>query len=381
MQRPLHIAFFDPAPWQYSVETVYREPLGGSQSAAIYLAEALSRMGHQVHFVSKTQNQGTFHGVDCVDRSIMNVDLLQQWKLDAMIVVLGAGLGRHLRAMISPRCKLILWTQHAADQAGVGALAEPAERNVYDAIVLVSKWQQEQLSRAFSLNPSRVVVMQNAIAPAFEGLFAPDESILAAKTERPLLAYTSTPHRGLELLLHLFPTIRHRLPQALLLVYSSLRVYQIPPDQDEFNKLYDACRNTPGVEYVGSIPQSRLAPALRQVSILAYPNIYPETSCISVMEAMAAGCVVVTSELAAIPETAAGFGRLISSQIDARAYCQDFIKAIVSAAHELFGSIATVEQFLRRQVEFANRSYVWGTRAQQWTEWLGDICGRTPLVR
>lgn len=83
------------------------------------------------------------------------------------------------------------------------------------------------------------------------------------------------------------------MPDARLEIYSSMAVYN--DFQDPFQPLYDVARTSPGVAYHGSVAQPALAQALRRATMLAYPNTFAETSCISVMEAMAAGCTFVTS--------------------------------------------------------------------------------------
>jgi hypothetical protein len=69
--------------------------------------------------------------------------------------------------------------------------------------------------------------------------------------------------------------------------------------------------------------------------VLAYPNSYPETSCIAVLEAMAAGCVVVTSERGALPETSAGFARLDPVEGHREAYVEWFAAETVQALRRL----------------------------------------------
>ncbi len=93
-----------------------------------------------------------------------------------------------------------------------------------------------------------------------------------------------------------------------------MEVYRVPQAADEaqFGMLYHRCRETPGVEYIGSLAQPELAAALMSVAMLAYPNTFAETGCIAAMEAMAAGCWIVTSD----------FGALRKRPPGSRAWCR-----------------------------------------------------------
>ncbi|WP_333157819.1 glycosyltransferase [Microcoleus sp. Pol14C4] len=152
------------------------------------------------------------------------------------------------------------------------------------------------------------------MAPCFANIFPDNLSILTHKYRPPILAYTLTPFRGLDILLKVFPEIRQAVPGTRLKVFSSMKVHQIDDNDNKLfvGQLYRPCQETEFVEYIGSVPPPELVRQLRSVAVLAYLNTYLETSSIAVMEAMASGCRIVTSELAAWPETTAGFARLVS---------------------------------------------------------------------
>jgi glycosyltransferase involved in cell wall biosynthesis len=129
-----------------------------------------------------------------------------------------------------------------------------------------------------------------------------------------------------------------------------------------------------GVDYRGSLAQPQLAAELRSVSVLAYPNTFAETSCIAVLEAMASGCLVVTSDLGALPETTAGFARLVALTGGREAFRDRFIEATVEALGTLMGSVsAATESHLRRQVSQMNADARWSERAGQWAAWLSRL--------
>jgi glycosyltransferase involved in cell wall biosynthesis len=371
-----NIAFLDPIEWDYDVSTPYQQPLGGSQSALCYLAVELARRQARVTFFSGTASPRDVMGVTCVStRRLLLTEFAQPF--DALVVLNGpADTCLQLRPHLDPRTPLVLWTQHAIDQPAMQSLDRPEVRNAWDAIVCVSEWHRSTMIERFGLCPERTSILRNAIAPAFEGLFRSRDELAEAKRGRLLLSYTSTPFRGLDLLVPVFVAARVEFPDAELEVFSSMKVYQQDEPADEYKVLYDQCRATPGLRYVGSLPQPRLADALISASLLAYPNTWAETSCIAVMEALAAGLFVVTTDFGALAETTMGFAALVpltaASEGLADIAVVDFARAYLTQLKEVLRRRAadpTAFAAARmEQVQAVNAQCTWRVRAQQWEQ-------------
>jgi glycosyltransferase involved in cell wall biosynthesis len=376
----MKLAFLDSDKRHYTVQTPLRSPLGGTQSAVCYLARSLANLGHDITLFSGAIDAGKIAGVDHLSSAACSVDQLRTLGFDVIVLISVAGQGAQIRSALPAGGKLILWSQHLEDQPAILPLENPAERDAYDAFAFVSAWQAERYCRAFGIDPARVGIQRNAVGPAFADLAdssAGGDSILGQKANPPVLAYTSAPYRGLNILLQAFPDIRARAPGTRLWIFSSMLGYDRSQqeDQGEFGNLYDLCRRTEGAEYFGALPQPQLAARMKEVAILAYPNTFAETSCIAAMEAMAAGCQIVTTAGGALPETTAGFARLVPAGLGLAEYRRIFVDEVIAALGMRESDPAALEGHLQRQREFVKQNYNWTTIARRWEKWVMEMAG------
>jgi glycosyltransferase involved in cell wall biosynthesis len=214
--------------------------------------------------------------------------------------------------------------------------------------------------------------MKNAVSPAFADLVPPEPWF--RRGEPPLLVYTSQPYRGLNVLLDAFGFIRASIPGARLKVFSGLAAtYRTALEEDPYRVLYHRCMTTEGVEYAGPIAQTALARELTAAAALAYPSTFGETSCIAALEAMAAGLIVITTRIAALPETTAGFARLVEYQDDHKRLAQDFAAATVAALTEARNDPDAASVKRKAEIAYVREHYTWPKRALEWEAWLAQI--------
>ncbi len=369
----MRIALIDPAGWDYHAGSPYEIPLGGSQSALCHLAAELARAGCEVHLWNGCRQPRSELGVHCAPLAAVAPRALGN--MDAVVLLNAVKPAPRIKPHLKPHAPLVLWTQHAHDQPAVQPLATPEVVDALDAIAFVSRWQRDQYAQRFALAGMPTAVMRNAIAPAFEHAFSSGQEAVAARGWPPLLAYTSTPFRGLDRLLAAFPLIRKALPGTRLQIYSSMQVYQLDPARDAatYGHLYQAARALEGVEYLGSLAQPVLAARLKHVHMLAYPNTFAETSCIAVLEALASGCLVVTSDLGALPESCHGLARLVAIPPDPGEHAARFAHAVVEELALLQSHPWVVRERLDAQLRWMNARYTWRQRAAEWQDWLAAL--------
>ena len=363
----MKILFIDSYTCVYDTTTYLQRPLGGTQSAVSCLAKELAQAGHEVAVINGVtepiETDGVrFMSLPCPTPVLNGFDI---------VVPVSGAMAQTLRGVGCTR-PIVLWAHHAVDQPSVQLLRDPAERMLYAGFAQVSQWQAESYVAAFGVDAAKVKVLRNAVSPVFMSSM-PTTHWLKTGTP-PVLGYSSTPYRGLDILLLSFASIRARLEGATLRVFSSMGIYGADV-QDDYSALYDLAHALPGVTYVGPLPQSRLAEELAQIDIWAYPCIFAETSCISAMEAMASGNVLISTPLGALPETTAGFAHLSAFQ-DAEATgvrATRFASHVAAVAEGCRADPHATRAALERQMNYAREHYDWKKRAAEWGEWLGKM--------
>jgi glycosyltransferase involved in cell wall biosynthesis len=365
----MRIVFIHRTVNDYTVETPYQRGIGGTESALCYLCIELAKLGHSVSLHTNTSDPGRYRDVECLNyKTSLSPHLLNAADV---VVVSNEACGRTLKDEYQAKRPLVMWNQHADDQPATEALEFTRERKAWASIAFVSEWQREQFCTIYWVDWQKTRVMRNAISPAFAQA-APARPWFKSG-EAPVLVYTSAPYRGLDVLLNAVPIIRSAIPDMRLKVFSGMATLQVKLEDDPYAELYRRCTTTEGVEYVGPVPQPKLAAELSRAAALAYPSTFPETSCIAAMEAMASGATILTTRSGAMPETTAGFGLMIEPHENEPRLSKEFAQMAIDALAEARREPELAEARREEQIQFARRNYSWPARALEWQSYLSDV--------
>jgi len=198
---------------------------------------------------------------------------------------------------LDPNKLNILWQKNSWDQPNLQEFfGNKARHKEYDWYVFNSHWNYEKFRYAFDIPTEKCLVIKNGI-----DYIKPRN--LKEKKDKIKLIFHPTPWRGLNVILAAMQYVKN--PKVELDVYSSTEVYgqSFKEQNDHYYKdLYEQAKGLPNVNYIGYKPNEYIKDNLCNYDIFAYPNIWEETSCISALEAMAAGKIIISTKVGAMPE-------------------------------------------------------------------------------
>jgi glycosyltransferase involved in cell wall biosynthesis len=279
------LVIFDPvAPHPYSLETLRRAPLGGTEATVIRVAEALDATVWQHN---RHVNEGRYRSVSAVANPSVLV-VLRDPK---------AALGMAARF---PRARVLLWMH---DLAGPGArsgralLAHAAQLAAARiTVVCVSDFHARQVGASLAAIPAPqrpdVVRIYNPVdvssAAGEGGGVDPDK-----------LVFFSSPHKGLDHALTAFACLRQAHP--------ALRLYLANPGY------YPGLAHAPpGVVNLGAVPHHVILQHVKTALCTFYPNfVFPETFGLVLGESNALGTPVLTHGIGATDEVLHGAGQIV----------------------------------------------------------------------
>jgi glycosyltransferase involved in cell wall biosynthesis len=264
----------------------------------------------------------------------------------------------------------ILWTHEVPATPQTDPMEYASWRNrrwrSFHKVVFVSNWQMYEYVKTFQPNWGEwgnLKVLQNAIDPV-ETHTKPKDVIR--------LIYTSNPSRGLHLLYPAFKKLAEKYDNVVLDVYSSAQLYGNPHEDQRWESLFDSLRAHERINYHGSAPNDVVRAALQQSHIFAYPSVYGETSCISLIEAMSANMLCVHPNNAALFETSGGITNMYHFVPEEQAHIDYFYTLLDKAVQQyMSGDI----EHLDAQKKYVDRVYSWDTRVPQWEEYLRGLKG------
>lgn len=313
-------------------DTLQTKSLGGSESACYYIAREMAKEHKVLVFTTQEDAEGEWDGVNyawCGPASQQAPlgeychAFIESTYHDALILQRATGV---LRAPLAAKTSF-LWLHDLALIRQMQGLRQDLFQ--YDGILSVSDWHRGQIADTWEVSRDHITVVPNAV----------DRSLYeeAAQTFRVppsvnregglKLFYQSRPERGIDYLVApggVMERLLEKRPEAHLYVAG----YDNQPQhmQGYYGQVYERVAQLSNCTRLPYMDKATLAYVQKAMDLLVYPGEFEETSCITAMEAQAAGLPFLGSACGALPETCDGGGAKLIPLKDGKCDAEAFFK-------------------------------------------------------
>lgn len=255
--------------------------LGGSETAAVELAEHLHRLtGREVIVFNSRSEEKTVNGVSYRPHRAL-YGYFQKFR-PALHVM-----WRHPVKFTD--AKSVLWCHD---------LITPGAENTknYDEILCLSEFHKNYVMSMQSIPQEKIRITRNGLDPArFKNL-------LTIKQYGKVI-WPNSPDRGLEHAIHIMDIVRRFVPKAELHCFYGFENLEKYGLAEKAKELREMIAERPWVKYHGNVDQKTLAEEMATSQVWLYPASFIETFCISAIEALSAKAYPVVRDIGALPHT------------------------------------------------------------------------------
>lgn len=268
----------------------------------------------------------------------------------------------------------IYWLHDLPEDPETNHLKDQNSRDRFHKRVYCSNWQYQryQLVCGFPYDKNDIVI-ETPIDPI------PEEEIEKDKDQIRLI-YTSTPQRGLNILIPVVEELAKEHKDIHLDVFSSYKIYGWEDSDKQFEPLYDRIRKHPNMTYHGFQPNDKVKDALKRSHIFAYPNIWLECNSRSLIEAMSAKNMCVHPNLGGLADTSGALTFQYQGDHNNNEHASIFFHALKQAVNGIKNEPENTNGYLSFIKAYADTRFNWNKIVTQWTDLLVGLKAQYPDV-
>jgi UDP-glucose:(glucosyl)LPS alpha-1,2-glucosyltransferase len=242
-------------------------------------------------------------------------------------------------------------------------LKDPWSRSRFHKIVYCGNWQMNQYEMRLGIpHDQKLAVLESAIEPI---------PYVEKNKDEVRLIYTSTPQRGLSILVPVFEALAQKHDNIVLDVFSSYKIYGWESADAQFEELYERCRQHPRINYHGFASNDTVREALQRAHIFSYPSIWLECNCKALIEAMSAGLLCVHPNYGGLIDTSGGMTAMYNWDKDINKHANIFYAHLDNAINIV--NQDNVQNYLQFQKQYADARFNWTKVLSQWDSLLRSL--------
>lgn len=264
----------------------------------------------------------------------------------------------------------VYWLHDLPEDPETSHLQDHNSRRRFHKTVFCGNWQysryQNVLGIPYSIDD---IVIETPIDPL---------PSVKKEFDKIRLVYTSTPQRGLQILVPVFEELAKKYPNIHLDVFSSFKIYGWEEADKQYEPIYERIRKHPQMTYHGFAPNETVKEHLLKAHIHAYPSIWLECNSRSVIEAMSGGLLCVHPNFGGLVDTSGGLNFMYQGDENINTHANIFYSALDDAINKV--QKEEVQNYLRLIKMYADSRYAWPKIVSQWSDLLLALKDQYPTV-